>query len=130
MNLFLRLISSLILLLFFVFPVNAQQGCCSWHGGVDYCDTSVGRYVCNDGTYSPTCDCYYEPPIQVDPPSQEDIDELLDGFEEYLEDLTPTPLPTATTEYSNQTSEASTVPALIGVSGIASLLAYYLYKNS
>jgi len=35
----------------------AESGCCSWHGGVSYCDTSVGRYVCNDGTYSPSCGC-------------------------------------------------------------------------
>jgi hypothetical protein len=35
----------------------ARQGCCSHHGGIDYCDTSVGRYVCNDGTYSPSCGC-------------------------------------------------------------------------
>lgn len=37
--------------------VSARSGCCSWHGGVSRCDTSVGRYVCNDGTYSPTCGC-------------------------------------------------------------------------
>lgn len=43
-------------------PVQARRGCCSWHGGVSYCDTSVGRYVCNDGTYSPSCGCSYIPP--------------------------------------------------------------------
>ena len=37
--------------------VNAKSGCCSWHGGVSYCDSSVGTYVCNDGTYSPSCGC-------------------------------------------------------------------------
>lgn len=36
---------------------NAQSGCCSWHGGVDGCDYDVGRQVCNDGTYSPSCGC-------------------------------------------------------------------------
>lgn len=36
---------------------GAQQGCCSWHGGIDYCDAYTGRYVCNDGEYSPTCQC-------------------------------------------------------------------------
>lgn len=40
----------------------AKSGCCSWHGGVNYCDTSVGRQVCNDGTYSPTCGCQYIAP--------------------------------------------------------------------
>jgi len=43
-------------------PILAKQGCCSWHGGVSHCDTSVGRYVCNDGTYSPSCGCPYIPP--------------------------------------------------------------------
>jgi len=51
---------------------EAKRGCCSWHGGVSYCDTSVGRYVCNDGTYSPTCRCAYLPPTQptYTPPTQ------------------------------------------------------------
>ena len=39
----------------------AKQGCCSHHGGVSYCSNN-GRYVCNDGTYSPTCTCT-PPPI-------------------------------------------------------------------
>jgi len=34
----------------------AKSGCCSWHGGVDYCGAS-GYYICNDGTRSPTCTC-------------------------------------------------------------------------
>jgi hypothetical protein len=37
--------------------LEAQRGCCSWHGGVAYCDEKAGRYVCNDGTYSPSCGC-------------------------------------------------------------------------
>lgn len=36
--------------------VEAKRGCCSHHGGVAYCG-SIGRYVCNDGSYSPTCTC-------------------------------------------------------------------------
>lgn len=47
--------------------VSAQSGCCSWHGGESYCDSTTGRWVCNDGTYSPSCTCgggyYYTPPI-------------------------------------------------------------------
>lgn len=60
------------ILLFFLFLVfsllilspeaEARRGCCSWHGGVSYCDVSVGKFVCNDGTYSPTCACQYIPP--------------------------------------------------------------------
>lgn len=61
-----KLILTFIFFLFFVFSfslsVDAKSGCCSWHGGVDYCDTSEGRYVCNDGTYSPSCGCAYIPP--------------------------------------------------------------------
>jgi len=55
------------LFLHFTSPLNARSGCCSWHGGVSYCDTSVGRYVCNDGTYSPSCGCAYIPPIYYNP---------------------------------------------------------------
>lgn len=47
-----------LLLLLFMVPlhVEAKSGCCSWHGGVSYCGDN-GRYVCNDGTYSPSCTC-------------------------------------------------------------------------
>jgi len=41
---------------------SATSGCGSWHGGVDSCDTSTGRQVCNDGSYSPSCTCEYIPP--------------------------------------------------------------------
>lgn len=60
----LILIIFIILILFSqrLNSVLARQGCCSWHGGVSHCDTSVGRYVCNDGTYSPSCGCAYVPP--------------------------------------------------------------------
>lgn len=37
--------------------IYAGRGCCSWHGGQDYCDNTVGKWVCKDGTYSPTCTC-------------------------------------------------------------------------
>jgi len=40
---------------------NAKSGCCSWHGGVSHCDTSTGRQICNDGSYSPSCTCQYVP---------------------------------------------------------------------
>lgn len=42
----------------------AGRGCCSRHGGVSHCDTSIGRQVCNDGTYSPSpsCNCGDPPP--------------------------------------------------------------------
>lgn len=36
----------------------AQQGCCSWHGGV--CGCQGGRVVCCDGRYSPSCGCNKE----------------------------------------------------------------------
>jgi hypothetical protein len=34
----------------------AQNGCCSWHGGVNSCGYD-GYYTCNDGTESPSCTC-------------------------------------------------------------------------
>lgn len=48
----------LLLTHFLIVPsVNAQSGCCSWHGGESYCDYSINRWVCVDGSYSPTCTC-------------------------------------------------------------------------
>lgn len=44
----------------------ATSGCCSWHGGESYCDYSTNRWVCGDGTYSPSCTCgggYYAAPV-------------------------------------------------------------------
>jgi hypothetical protein len=49
--------SIVIILIFLSGPVDARRGCCSWHGGVAGCDREVGRIVCRDGTYSPTCTC-------------------------------------------------------------------------
>lgn len=48
----------LFIVLILILPINsyAKQGCCSWHGGVSHCGDN-GRYVCNDGTYSPSCTC-------------------------------------------------------------------------
>lgn len=59
-----------ILLLTIISPVlevNAQRGCCSWHGGVSGACRN-GRQVCNDGTLSPSCTCSggtstYTPPV-------------------------------------------------------------------
>lgn len=62
-----HLVTLTILFLFLTSPatVLAQQGCCSWHGGVNYCAAN-GRYVCGDGTYSPTCTCAtYNAPRQL-----------------------------------------------------------------
>lgn len=53
------ILGSLIIILYFlpVKPVFAQSGCCSWHGGESYCDYTTNRWVCADGTFSPTCTC-------------------------------------------------------------------------
>lgn len=49
----------LILLIMSIFSVStyARSGCCSNNGGVAYCDNTVGKYACRDGTRSPTCGC-------------------------------------------------------------------------
>lgn len=52
------------------FSAYAKRGCCSWHGGVCGCDTSVGRQICCDGTYSPSCVCAYIPPKTTRKPPQ------------------------------------------------------------
>lgn len=35
---------------------SCGTGCCDKMGGVQYCDSSAGRYVCNNGRYS-SCYC-------------------------------------------------------------------------
>lgn len=49
----------IVILLLIILPINvdARSGCCSHHGGVSHCDTSIGKYRCNDGTVSPSCVC-------------------------------------------------------------------------
>jgi hypothetical protein len=39
----------------FIAPVFAD-GCCNQMGGINYCDSSAGRLVCNNGFYS-ACYC-------------------------------------------------------------------------
>ena len=46
----------LILVLILPCNVEAQRGCCSYHGGVSGCSSS-GKQICNDGTLSPSCTC-------------------------------------------------------------------------
>lgn len=37
-------------------PKCEQKNCCGEMGGISYCDSSAGRYVCNNGYYS-SCYC-------------------------------------------------------------------------
>jgi hypothetical protein len=48
----------LLILIILPVTVNAARGCCSHHGGVSHCGSS-GKYICNDGTTSPSCTCSY-----------------------------------------------------------------------
>jgi hypothetical protein len=54
-------------LIFLPKNTEARSGCCSHHGGVCGCDTSVGTQVCCDGSYSPSCGCTYISPKPVTP---------------------------------------------------------------
>lgn len=69
MKLWIKLLFVLFVFCFLFHPlkVEAQSGCCSWHGGVCSCDSSIGRKVCCDGTYSPSCGCIYIPTKPVTP---------------------------------------------------------------
>ncbi len=54
-------ISVLILIVMIIFTSNtsktyAGRGCCSWHGGQAYCGSN-GKWICQDGTESPSCTC-------------------------------------------------------------------------
>jgi len=33
------------------------SGCCSWHKGIKNCDKKAQKIICNDLTYSPSCEC-------------------------------------------------------------------------
>lgn len=46
----------ILMIIIYVPKVEAAQGCCSWHGGVDYCGNN-GYYICKDGSQSPSCAC-------------------------------------------------------------------------
>lgn len=50
------LVSLSIILTNFVY---LSGGCCSHHKGVDYCG-DTGYYICQDGTQSPSCECFNE----------------------------------------------------------------------
>ena len=73
-----RLLGALLLVLAplqLAYARRGYSGCCSWHGGVASCDGSVGRLVCRDGTYSPSCGCALrEQPREV-PPKKEKVPE-------------------------------------------------------
>src|SRR5437588_4824679 len=78
-------------------PVSATRGCCSYHGGVAYCDSSIGRYVCNDGGYSPSCTCWtrqYVPIFPTIEPTEEPTIAPTEDTSLYF--LTPTPTDTLT----------------------------------
>jgi hypothetical protein len=51
------LTSIALIIVLFCLNAEARRGCCSHHGGVNYCDRSQGMLVCRDGSYSPTCGC-------------------------------------------------------------------------
>lgn len=108
-------ILGLLLVFFLHSSVSAQQGCCSWHGGIDYCDSSAGRYVCNDGTYSPSCGCYVEESLpQITPDTS-----VFDDFDEWEKSLTPTPtetpFPTPTltfVQFATNGQESGSIPVI------------------
>lgn len=79
----------LIILMITVFSFNisktyAGRGCCSWHGGQAYCDTTTGRWVCSDGTYSPSCKCSTEELIDGTTDSNDDNNNVIMTYKEYI----------------------------------------------
>ena len=58
MRFFARLSCAITLILAIFSPVaySVCPDCCSNMGGINYCDSSAGRYVCNNGYYS-SCYC-------------------------------------------------------------------------
>ena len=66
----------LAVFLFRIDTIRAASGCCSWHGGVSHCDTSVGKQVCNDGSHSPSCTCAKDPETKKDEDSNQQTQQL------------------------------------------------------
>ena len=58
MRAFSRLLTTIALLLIITPPAAYAvcHSCCAKMGGIQYCDSSTGRYVCNNGYYS-SCYC-------------------------------------------------------------------------
>jgi hypothetical protein len=55
---FLRQVTFILLffLAYMPFSYSVSQDCCSNMGGINYCDGSASRFVCNNGYYS-SCYC-------------------------------------------------------------------------
>lgn len=100
------------------FRVYAGRGCCSWHGGQDYCDNNVGKWVCKDGTYSPSCTCGYLEldDSKVESSSNTKITELENEIEVLKEKLT-------TSE-----NEASNYKTLFWIT-LISFIGYLIFKK-
>jgi hypothetical protein len=119
--------------------VLATRGCCSYHGGVSYCDSSTGRYVCADGTYSPSCTCWKQEYIPISPtvaPTEEPTIEPTEDTSLYF--LTPTPTVTPTpafilTDVLGTTTEQSGILwfylAALGVIALALVGIYQTMKK-
>lgn len=125
--------------------ISARKGCCSWHGGVCGCDTSVGRQVCCDGTYSPSCTCAYVPPSTPKPTKQPTPKPTPTPIPKPTPTLPPSPTPTPEVQ-GEQTSKPTQSPSsqvlsdsssesafnqfigFMGWSGLA-LFSYLIYKN-
>lgn len=59
MRLLARVLTTALTLPFFYLPATSYAACpqcCQDMGGIQYCDSSAGRFVCQNGYYS-TCYC-------------------------------------------------------------------------
>lgn len=121
--------------------VLARQGCCSWHGGVCGCDSSVGRQICCDGTYSPTCTCPVSVPVNIPapiptiksapttPPSSTPSPSLIPKLSptpNLSSSLSPSPKPSQSPEVKGVTNEREVKPLTdgeaIGILGFLGVL--------
>ncbi len=126
-----KLLIPLIVFVLFIFlhsSVSASRGCCSWHGGVSHCDSTVGFYVCVDGSYSPSCTCWKNQYTSVSP-----TDTLIPTIEP-TEEPTATPTPTPiTTVLAASTGQSNSIwfgyLASLGVVGLALICIYLVTKK-
>jgi len=72
-----KLLIIIILSIFIIYPINvyAGRGCCSWHGGQNYCGSN-NRWICSDGWES-SCSCFNDNSYNYEESYAEDKNVLL-----------------------------------------------------
>ena len=114
----------IIMILILFIPINAKaaRGCCSKHGGINYCGSN-GYYICNDGTESPSCTCnsYSDDNDNAYINKIDTLEKKVNELEKEKKKLT------SELEKANNTNDNILIFVIITIIGI---MIYKLYKHS